>query len=259
MGVLRELRDLSLIQQNQTNMPTPPAPSADLTVPEVAPRDPTKLWPEPLDTPGYIPRHMKQSATAAFPILEVIQRLLYRLKPSGGDLEKILALIGLYQAVRPVYNHLKDICIWAFTVQVTIPENDAVAKEVLAWMGSEVILKSRSRSVMLVTGGMQDPNDDFHRRMMVPRGPGKGPDRVNDEVLCLPPIGTRLFWYVSSIPRVLASTAPQVPLNTHILTSPGSAFAHSFSHAVAVTAIGTIASCPVISLMIAVSYRTPSP
>ncbi|KAJ4364989.1 hypothetical protein N0V83_008605 [Neocucurbitaria cava] len=136
---------------------------------------------------------MKRSATASFPILEVIQRLLYRLKPSGGDLEKILALIGLYQAVRPVYGHLKDFCIWACTVQVTIPENDPVAKEVLAWMGSKVILNSRTRNAMLVTGGMQDPNDDFHRRMIM-RGPGAIEKRVDDEVLCLPPIGTRLFW-----------------------------------------------------------------
>ena len=177
-------------------MTTPPAPSTDLRVPEVTPGDGEKLWPESLDTPGYIPRHMKRSATASFPILEVIQRLLYRLKPSGGDLEKILALIGLYQAVRPVYGHLKDFCIWAFTVRVTIPENDPVAKEVLAWMGSEVILNSRTRSAMLVTGGMQDANDDFHRRMMMARGPGVGIDRADDEVLCLPPIGTRLFWLV---------------------------------------------------------------
>jgi chaperone BCS1 len=125
-----------------------------------------QIWAEPLDTPGYIPRHLKRTATAQFPILEVIQRILYRLTPHGGDLEKLLALIGLYQAIRPAYRHLKQFCIWAFTVQVTIPENDPVAKEVLAWMGSEVLLKSHTRNAMLVTGGLQDANDDFHRRMV---------------------------------------------------------------------------------------------
>ncbi|KAH7357601.1 P-loop containing nucleoside triphosphate hydrolase protein [Pyrenochaeta sp. MPI-SDFR-AT-0127] len=177
-------------------MATTPAPSKDLAVPQTAVADERQLWPEPLDTPGYIPRHMKRSATASFPILEVVQRILYRLRSSanGGDLEKILALIGLYQAVRPVYYHLKEFCVWAFTVQVTIPESDPVAKEVLAWMGSNVILNSRTRSAMLVTGGLQDPNDDFHRRMMLSRGPIMGSQRVDDEVLCLPPIGTRLFW-----------------------------------------------------------------
>ncbi|CAI9630527.1 unnamed protein product [Alternaria burnsii] len=167
-------------------------PSTDLTF---SPGKTSQLWPEPLDTPGLIPRHLKRSATGQFPILEVIQRLLYRLKPSGvGDLERILALVGLYQAAQPVYKHLKGLFIWAFTVQVTIPETDPVAREVLAWMGAEVILNSHTRSAMLVTGGFQDPNDDFHRRMMVARNPGAAADKVDEEVLCLPPIGTRLFW-----------------------------------------------------------------
>jgi chaperone BCS1 len=122
-------------------------PSTDLTF---SPGKASQLWPEPLDTPGLIPRHLKRSATGQFPILEVIQRLLYRLKPSGvGDLEKILALVGLYQAAQPVYKHLKGLFIWAFTVQVTIPETDPVAREVLAWMGAEVILNSHTRSAML--------------------------------------------------------------------------------------------------------------
>ncbi|KAL1797302.1 hypothetical protein ACET3X_003908 [Alternaria dauci] len=167
-------------------------PSTDLML---SPGKASQLWPEPLDTPGIIPSHLKRSATGQFPILEVIQRVLYRLKPSGvGDLEKILALIGLYQAAQPVYKHLKGLLIWAFTVQVTIPETDAVAREVLAWMGAEVILNSHTRSAMLVTGGMQDPNDEFHRRMMVARNPGAAANASDEEVLYLPPIGTRLFW-----------------------------------------------------------------
>jgi chaperone BCS1 len=177
----------------------PSQQSTDLTVsPSSAVADTTNkydfLWPEPLDTPGFVPRHLKRAATGQFPILEVIQRILYRLKPSGGDLEKLLALIGLYQAIRPAYSHLKNLCIWALTVQVTIPENDPIAKEVLAWMGSEVILKSHTRNAMLVTGGSQDANDDFHRRMMMGRASVMGAEKLDGEVLALPPIGTRLFW-----------------------------------------------------------------
>jgi chaperone BCS1 len=153
-----------------------------------------EIWPEPLNTPGYIPRHLKRAATGQFPILELIQRLLYRLKPSGaGEIERILALVGLYQALRPAYTHLKEFCIWAFTVQVTIPETDPVAKEVLAWIGSEIITKSHSRSAMLVTGGMQELDNGFNR-MLMPPPPGAAINKKNDEIFCFPPLGTRLFW-----------------------------------------------------------------
>lgn len=156
---------------------------------------PDRIWPEPLDTPGYVPHHLKRAASGQFPILELIQRVLYRLKPSGvGEVEKLLALIGLYQTLRPVYTHIKDFCIWALTVQVTVPESDPVAKEILAWIGSEVITNSHSRNAMLVTSSMQDANDDFHRRMIMPPPPGVAMDKRDDGVLCLPPIGTRLFW-----------------------------------------------------------------
>lgn len=171
-------------------MATEMRPSTDIVV---RPVNENLLWPESLDTPGYVPHHMKRSASAQFPVLEVVQRLLHRLTPHGGDLEKLLALIGLYQAIRPVCTHLKDFLIWAFTVQVTIPETDAVARDVLGYIGAEVILKSRSRSAMLVTGGLQDPNDDYHRMMMT-RSRGSGRNRTDNEVLVLPPIGTKLFW-----------------------------------------------------------------
>jgi chaperone BCS1 len=172
--------------------PLPSIPSTELIVSSSSAK--SQLWREPLDTPGYIPRHLKRAATGQFPILEIIQRILYRLKPNGGDLEKLLALIGLYQAIRPVYKHLKDFCLWALTSQVTIPESDPIAREVLAWMGSEVILKSHTRNAMLVTGGLQDANDDYHRRMMMPPRRAGGVDKIDSEVLALPPIGTRLFW-----------------------------------------------------------------
>ena len=155
---------------------------------------PNQIWPEPLDTPGYIPQHLKRAATGQFPILELIQRLLYRIKPNGtSEIERLLALIGLYQALRPVYTHLKHLFVWAITVQITIPETDPVAKEVLAWIGSEVITKTRSRSAMLITSGTQDSNDTYHP-MMMPSPPGITTSKKYEGFLCLPPIGRRLFW-----------------------------------------------------------------
>ena len=154
-----------------------------------------QIWPERLDTPGYIPHHLKRSATGQFPILEVIQRLLYRMRPSGvTDVEKLLAIIGLYQAICPLYTHLKDFCIWAFTVHVTIPEYDPIAKDVIAWIGSEVIANSHSQSAMLITGGISDPREEYLRRVLGPPGGGSVTDEKDDEVFCLPPIGDRLFW-----------------------------------------------------------------
>lgn len=161
----------------------------------------TQLWPEPLDTPGIIPQHLKRSATADFPVLEVLQRLLYRLRPfggTGGDLEKALALIGLYQAIRPVYRHLRDFFLWAFTVQISVPESEPLAKEILSWMGSEVVNKSRTRSAMLVAGGSEHASV-YINHIRLPGQTAHG-DQGNAEILCLPPVGTRLFWYASFCP-----------------------------------------------------------
>jgi chaperone BCS1 len=132
----------------------------------------TELWLEPLDTPGIVPRHLKRSATASFPILEVLQRILSRLRPQGttSDIEKVLALIGLYQAVKPV------------------------AKEIMAWMGAEVIRTAHNRSAMLVTGGLETVNHHgFSHPMRFSPSPIGG-DHIDEEVACLPPIGTRIFW-----------------------------------------------------------------
>ncbi|KAH9876278.1 hypothetical protein J1614_004157 [Plenodomus biglobosus] len=173
-----------------------PASSTDLVaIGKAVPVKPTQLWSEPLDTTGLIPHNLKRAATSQFPIIEILQRLLYRIKPRGGDLEKLLALIGLFQAVKPVYGYIKDFLAWALTVQVTIPETDPIARDVLAWVGSEVIMNSHTRNAMLVTGGSQDANDEFHSRMMMVRNPSIAPlHNHNQEALCLPPIGTRLFW-----------------------------------------------------------------
>lgn len=82
------------------------------------------LYSEPLDTPGVIPTHLKRAATAQFPLFEIIQRFLLRLQPAGtvADLEKIVAVIALYNAAEPAYRHIKDFLTWSFTCQVTIPE-----------------------------------------------------------------------------------------------------------------------------------------
>ncbi|KAI8934173.1 hypothetical protein NX059_008923 [Plenodomus lindquistii] len=174
-----------------------PQSSTELIVPDkAAPFEATQLWSEPLSTPGIVPHSLKQSATAQFPFLEIVQRFLYRVNPNGSNLEKLLALIGLYHAIRPVYGYIKDGLVWALTVQATIPDTDPVAKDILAWMGAKVIIGRHTRSAMLVTGGMQDANDEYHRRMtQMLRGPNAA-NQVpgDDEVLCLPPLGTRLFW-----------------------------------------------------------------
>ncbi|OAK96026.1 P-loop containing nucleoside triphosphate hydrolase protein [Phaeosphaeriaceae sp. SRC1lsM3a] len=155
----------------------------------------TEIWPEPLSTPGVVPRHLMRSATTQFPIIEVLQRLLNRIHLGGttGGLEKVLALLGLYQAIKPATRYLKDFLIWAFTVQITIPEGDPVCKEILAWMGAEVMRDGRTRSAMLVTGGTEN---NINGMPMPGRFSMHHPnnDRVDDKVACLPPIGSRVFW-----------------------------------------------------------------
>ncbi|KAH4220562.1 hypothetical protein HBH70_071420 [Parastagonospora nodorum] len=154
------------------------------------------IWPEPLDTPGIVPRHLKRSATTSFPILEVIQRILSRLRPQGtsSDIEKVLAVIGLYQAVQPVYGLLRDFFFWAFTVEITVAESDPVAKEIMAWMGAQVIRTTHARSAMLVTGGLENTNLAPFTHPMRFSHPPMGGEGVDAEVACLPSIGTRVFW-----------------------------------------------------------------
>jgi chaperone BCS1 len=153
-----------------------------------------ELWPEPLDTPGVIPHHLTRSAAASSPLLEILQRLLYRLRPSGtGELEKALALLGLYQAIRPIYDHIKNLVLWACTVEITIPESDPVAKEILAWMGTEVVKKRHTHSAMLVTGGMEtNPHSHAHIRRFP--GPPQLDEQESQDVVYVPTLGTRLFW-----------------------------------------------------------------
>lgn len=200
--IFYQLPILSFIMDPRTT------PSTDLVVaqPLRPVVDPDQTWPEPVDTPGILPRHLIRSASSHLPFLEIIHRLLYRIRPdSHSDLDKVLAAIALYSAAVPAYRYLKDFVKWAFTVQVTIPDNDPAAKDILAWMSVEVMQNRHSRSAMIVTdnGAQQDTMTRYghHVNMMMLQGGRryKKPRRRasidnEDEVSCSPPIGSRIFW-----------------------------------------------------------------
>lgn len=87
--------------------------------------DPLGTWPEPVDTPGILPRHLIRKASSQLPLLEILHRWLYRIRPdTHSDLDKVLAAIALYSAAVPVLRGLRDLAFWAFTVQISIPETD---------------------------------------------------------------------------------------------------------------------------------------
>jgi chaperone BCS1 len=183
-------------------MEAPGSASTELVV--TAPiRDTLETWPEAVDTPGILPRHLIRQTSAGLPFLEILHRLLYRIQPdTHSNLDNVLAAIALYSAAVPVYSFLKELAFWAFTVQVTIPEHDPAAKDVLAWMSTEVVQNRRSRSAMIVTEGSQQEDMGYAgfmaRRFMI--GPtGKGGHRnkkasVENQVSCSPPLGSRIFW-----------------------------------------------------------------
>lgn len=180
----------------------PPAYLTDMSSPNATAQVPvvsrptsneTRVWSEPLSTPGYIPQHLKRVATSQYPIVEILQRLLYRLQPNS-DLEKVLALVALYNAVQPVYRHIKDFFFWAFTVDLAIPERDPVAKEVMGWISSEILTKHHTRTAMLTTGALYDPIEDTQSRIYGPLNFSNA-ITLEDEVQNLrPPIGKRIFW-----------------------------------------------------------------
>jgi chaperone BCS1 len=105
-------------------MEAPESASTELVV--TAPiRDTLETWPEAVDTPGILPRHLIRQTSAGLPFLEILHRLLYRIQPdTHSNLDNVLAAIALYSAAVPVYRFLKELAFLAFTVQVTIPEHD---------------------------------------------------------------------------------------------------------------------------------------
>lgn len=87
--------------------------------------DALQAWPEPVDTPGILPHHLLRRVSSQVPLLEILHRWLYRIRPdTHSDLDKVLAAIALYSAAVPVLRALKGLALWAFTVEVTIPESD---------------------------------------------------------------------------------------------------------------------------------------
>ncbi|KAJ8114697.1 hypothetical protein OPT61_g3475 [Boeremia exigua] len=182
-------------------MATSTLPSTSLAVaaPVQAAPDPLQTWPEPVDTPGILPRHLMRRVSSQLPFLEILHRFLYRIRPGTHyDLDKAVAVIALCSAAVPVYGCVKGLAAWAFTVQITIPDNDPVAKDILAWMSANVIQKSRSRSAMIVTEGSQYDEMNFSRRLMIGPSSRVGYRNmqgvVDNEVTCSPPIGSRIFW-----------------------------------------------------------------
>jgi hypothetical protein len=51
---------------------------------------------------------------------------------------------------------------------------------------------------MLVTGGLESHDHSYHQQVRMTRFPtaARSEQRDAQDVVCLPPLGTRLFWYV---------------------------------------------------------------
>jgi chaperone BCS1 len=107
---------------SQSDMSTSLVPAQSVTVANSS----SGIYDEPLDTPGVIPQHLKRKATFEYPLIEIAQRLFMRMKPEGtmfvSNLEAILAIIALYKAAAPVYEHLKKFVLWGFTSHVTVAD-----------------------------------------------------------------------------------------------------------------------------------------
>jgi chaperone BCS1 len=65
-------------------------------------------------------------------------------------------------------------------------------------MGAEVVQRRYARSAMLVTGGLESHDHSYHQQVRMTRFPtaARSEQRDAQDVVCLPPLGTRLFWYV---------------------------------------------------------------
>ena len=147
---------------------------------------------EPLDSPGLIPSHMKRSVKAKYPLLEILQRLIFRLQP-GTTLNSVLALITLYQAGAPVYKYLKRALQNIFTSQITISEYDPVAREVMAYMSANVLPQSIwNTKAILASGSASQETNSYIQEMMLARYGRAMP--TTDEMQFMPPIGTKIFW-----------------------------------------------------------------
>lgn len=146
---------------------------------------------EPINSPGIVPDHLKRAVTTTLPLLEILQRLVYRLHP-GTNLEILLAAIALYKASTPVYSYIKHVLERTLTSQVTVSEYDPVGREILAYMSANYMNNSTTTRAMLVSNISQESQDTNMRQMMLQRG---GPMNMQtDGVQCMPPPGKKLFW-----------------------------------------------------------------
>ncbi|KAF2636013.1 P-loop containing nucleoside triphosphate hydrolase protein [Massarina eburnea CBS 473.64] len=172
---------------------TTPNPSKSVATQGKEKKDLT-LYEEPLNTPGVVPLHLKRDVNTDYPIVEIAQRLLLRLKPETflcGNLEAILAAIALYKAAAPVYSHLEHFLLWAFTSQITISEFDPIAKDVFTWMSSNVIIKNNSTCAIMSTG---ESFDTTGYRRIIRMDMVSNRSSSTEESHTVPALGQRLFW-----------------------------------------------------------------
>jgi chaperone BCS1 len=149
---------------------------------------------EPLDSPGIIPKHQKRAVTAKLPLLEIIQRLVFRIQP-GTKLETAVALIALYYACEGAWEWSKPKLKHMFTSEVSVSELDPIAQEILSYMSANEMSKSDTTNAVLVSrNSALEGHDSYMRDMMyISRHRGHAKKEA-DEIQCLPPIGTKIFW-----------------------------------------------------------------
>jgi chaperone BCS1 len=166
---------------------------------------------ESLDSPGIVPAHQIRSVTAQLPLLEILQRLIHHIQPAY-TLETILALIALWKAAVPASRYVASTFKYLFTSEVQIYETDSVAREVLAYISNNVMMKGTQRSAMIVSGSrLADPSDEMSKLLRTRRmssllmrvlctGEMMSMQRTgrlvstSNEVHMLPPVGMKLFW-----------------------------------------------------------------
>lgn len=114
------------------------------------------LYREPVTTPGLVPSHLKRATADAFPLIEVVQRFLFHVNPgTGASIEKLVALVALYKVASPVWYYVKELILHSLTSRISISESDPVAFEVIQWLSTEVISKSRlTTSATVATGDL---------------------------------------------------------------------------------------------------------
>ncbi|KAF2117921.1 P-loop containing nucleoside triphosphate hydrolase protein [Lophiotrema nucula] len=155
---------------------------------------------EPLDTPGIVPQHLKRRVVQGIPLVEIFQRLLYRVRPGlPGHLDDIiLGGIALLIAGAPIYQFIKRQLLQWVTSEITIPENEPIAREVLQWMSANVVAKVISNSgatqAMVVSSNDLNAMDPYMSAMYGRRGMGAMAHEKTDELQALPPVGSKVFW-----------------------------------------------------------------